>query len=479
MEQTRNIPPTDTVALDGVRVGLRRLLRQGRVNAAALLACPELVALPSSLGHSSSEAQAAVAVADALTRAVESSPHRAAARVLFGLDPTTEGLTVGARREAAAAIFEVTPDSFRVRRELPLLDEIARTLVVQLATPSKAARAPSVHLQHRHRALIGILADALAETDAWPFYPYVEAMLDHQHGLAFDDVMSDMPLRMAWAQSGYGPQSSVMASVAALAETDFNRDELEHYVAVVRYAAEAERGYLPSPQGQPELRLPADEVRRIALPEKADERRLSRLLAITEADAVLAFAGRREDDEWFLQVDRRVRTYRGVMGLDDYIERRPLPESPVAAFSVAAPVLRASPSVFIVMPFGEAWSKNVHDTIVRACDDVADLVGGLTWQRADDIAEPGRITDQIINAIETADVIVADLTGSNPNVMFELGYADAAGKPIVVLHQDVDATPFDIKDWRQIRYDSYDLEAAHAQLVAFIRGALHGRQRGA
>jgi nucleoside 2-deoxyribosyltransferase len=62
--------------------------------------------------------------------------------------------------------------------------------------------------------------------------------------------------------------------------------------------------------------------------------------------------------------------------------------------------------------------------------------------------------------------------------MFELGYADAAGKPIVVLNQDLDATPFDIKDWRQIRYDIRDLEAARRELVLFIRGALAMRRRG-
>jgi nucleoside 2-deoxyribosyltransferase len=65
------------------------------------------------------------------------------------------------------------------------------------------------------------------------------------------------------------------------------------------------------------------------------------------------------------------------------------------------------------------------------------------------MAEPGRITDQIVNAIETADLIVADLTGNNPNVMFELGYADRAGKEVVLLNQEIGATPFDIKDWRQ------------------------------
>jgi hypothetical protein len=62
-------------------------------------------------------------------------------------------------------------------------------------------------LEDHHRSLISIVAGALSENDAWPFFPYVEAMLDHSHGLAFEQVIGDMPGRLVWAQSGYGGQS--------------------------------------------------------------------------------------------------------------------------------------------------------------------------------------------------------------------------------------------------------------------------------
>lgn len=42
--------------------------------------------------------------------------------------------------------------------------------------------------------------------------------------------------------------------------------------------------------------------------------------------------------------------------------------------------------------------------------------------------------------IQAADVIVADITGLNGNVMWELGYAHAYGKPAIILNQDVAAT---------------------------------------
>jgi len=62
--------------------------------------------------------------------------------------------------------------------------------------------------------------------------------------------------------------------------------------------------------------------------------------------------------------------------------------------------------------------------------------------------------------------------------MFELGYADAAKKPIIVLNQHIDQSPFDIKDWRQIHYNPGELAEARDRLVTFIRGqlTLHARK---
>jgi hypothetical protein len=103
-------------------------------------------------------------------------------------------------------------------------------------------------------------------------------------------------------------------------------------------------------------------------------------------------------------------------------------------------------------------------------------VRALRWQRADDIAEPGRITDQIIEALIAADLVVADVTGSNPNVLFELGYADAMRKPIVCLNQDVTASPFDIRDWRQVPYETGALVPARVRLTAAVIAALPSRR---
>jgi hypothetical protein len=62
------------------------------------------------------------------------------------------------------------------------------------------------------------------------------------------------------------------------------------------------------------------------------------------------------------------------------------------------------------MPFETDWSANVKSTIGQVCDRLGGQFDDLRWERADDITETGRITDQIISAIERADVVIADIT---------------------------------------------------------------------
>lgn len=144
----RNNPELRTDAAT-VRDGLRRLLRRGGLTREGVLAVPALTALPAAFGRAGQEAGAAVIVADALGRAIERSPDRDAARVLFAVAPSTAGDPLGTRRAAAAEIAEVTPDSFRVRREPRLLDDLARALLVELASAPSAGEdsAPAAQLE--------------------------------------------------------------------------------------------------------------------------------------------------------------------------------------------------------------------------------------------------------------------------------------------------------------------------------------------
>jgi hypothetical protein len=71
---------------------------------------------------------------------------------------------------------------------------------------------------------------------------------------------------------------------------------------------------------------------------------------------------------------------------------------------------------------------------------------------ADDLRPAGRITERLLSELRGAQLCIADLSNNNPNVMWEVGYAMALDKPIIVVTQQLSALPFDIKDMQSIGY---------------------------
>ncbi len=89
-------------------------------------------------------------------------------------------------------------------------------------------------------------------------------------------------------------------------------------------------------------------------------------------------------------------------------------------------------------------------------------------QRSDKIAEPGNISDQVIEAVMNADLAIADLTGANANAFYELAIRHMARKPVIHVAPEEQKLPFDIKDYRAIFYsrEEYsDFEKAKADLA--------------
>lgn len=125
----------ETSRLKLARTGLRKLLKEGRVSAASVLACPELVSLASPSSTGAEDGDAAATVAQALRFAVEGMKERDAVGTLLGLVPSSEGESLRLRRDEAAALLGIKGESFRVRRESQLLEKLANALVVELAKP--------------------------------------------------------------------------------------------------------------------------------------------------------------------------------------------------------------------------------------------------------------------------------------------------------------------------------------------------------
>ena len=100
------------------------------------------------------------------------------------------------------------------------------------------------------------------------------------------------------------------------------------------------------------------------------------------------------------------------------------------------------------MPYGPDWFQSVSELIVSTASDCRFV---RRFQRICDT--PGLITDQFWRGIRRADVVVADITGSNPNVFYELGLAHALGKEVLIVAQGVERPPFDVSTARLLRYE--------------------------
>ena len=92
--------------------------------------------------------------------------------------------------------------------------------------------------------------------------------------------------------------------------------------------------------------------------------------------------------------------------------------------------------------------------------------------RADDIFRPGNVVDQIKEAIQHADFCVADITGNNPNVMWEVGYASALRKPVIAVRQHNEQIPFDVRQERLLNYDLQQLSSFRPKLAKAVESVV-------
>jgi hypothetical protein len=114
----------------------------------------------------------------------------------------------------------------------------------------------------------------------------------------------------------------------------------------------------------------------------------------------------------------------------------------------------SKPFVFVLMPFREEHFAVYERTVKPTLEDM-----GCRVEHAKDAHTVERIVDAIFSQIARASFIVADTTGKNPNVFYEIGYAHALGKKVILMVQDVQDIPFDIAGLRHIQYKPYALNA--------------------
>lgn len=132
---------------------------------------------------------------------------------------------------------------------------------------------------------------------------------------------------------------------------------------------------------------------------------------------------------------------------------------------------------FIITPIGNEGSE-----IRKKADGIIDAVIEPVLNDLDfDILiphkmnNPGSITTQIIDQILNDDLVVANLTGLNPNVMYELAVRHAVRKPIVCVVENSTKLPFDIITDRVIFYDDnmFSVSSTKHELTKMIDEAMN------
>ena len=131
---------------------------------------------------------------------------------------------------------------------------------------------------------------------------------------------------------------------------------------------------------------------------------------------------------------------------------------------------------FVLIPFHQPFLDYYEGIIKPAAEAV-----GLKVEKSDEIYGTGSIIHDIWSRIWQAVVVVADVTGKNPNVNYELGLCHSLGVPTVLITQNIDDVPFDYRHRRCIPYDTEKLkweENLRQAISQTIQKALSGEERG-
>jgi len=102
--------------------------------------------------------------------------------------------------------------------------------------------------------------------------------------------------------------------------------------------------------------------------------------------------------------------------------------------------------IFVLTPF-ESREETTYAAVVEAFQG-----WGFRVLRGDEENVKSNILSHIIQLISQATIIIANVSTRNPNVMYELGIAQALGKRVVIISRSVEDVPFDLKNQRILLY---------------------------
>ncbi len=105
--------------------------------------------------------------------------------------------------------------------------------------------------------------------------------------------------------------------------------------------------------------------------------------------------------------------------------------------------------VFAAMPFAAQFDDTFWSAMVPACRDLK-----AECERVDHQIYEGEIPNKIRHMINRCRAVIADLSGTRPNVLYEMGYAEGVGKPVIpICATPFEEIPFDVRNRNILAYE--------------------------
>lgn len=106
--------------------------------------------------------------------------------------------------------------------------------------------------------------------------------------------------------------------------------------------------------------------------------------------------------------------------------------------------------IFVLTPFHDKFAED-YQVIKQAC-----VNAGYKCLRGDEIYIKGDIFPEMLRLIVRSALVIANINGRNPNVMYELGIAQALNKSVILIADNPSKIPFNIKSQRFLIYKDYN-----------------------